>query len=124
MSDLCRLWGVNQSRTTPYHPQGKGVVECNNRMLGDVLRSLLLGRSQENWNAVLPQVMRAYHSTPHTSTGKTPNLLMLGRKTRVSDHFTYHVPKQDNLVREYASELIEQMKAAHEKLLEKQWLVR
>jgi len=47
MSDLCRLWGVNQSRTTPYHPQVNGVVEHNNQMLGDALRSLLLGRGQE-----------------------------------------------------------------------------
>jgi len=75
MSELCRLWGVNQSRTTPYHPQGNGVVERNNRMLGDALRSLLLGRSQEEWDTVLPHIM---HSTPHTSTGETPNLLMLG----------------------------------------------
>jgi len=67
MSDLCRLWGVNQSRTTPYHPLGNGVVERNNRMLGDALQSLLLGRSQEEWDTVLPQVMRAYRSTPHTS---------------------------------------------------------
>jgi len=72
LSDLCRLWGVNQSRTTPYHPQGNRVVECNNQMLGDALRSLLLGRSQEEWNMVLPQVMLAYRSTPHTSTGETP----------------------------------------------------
>jgi len=63
MSDLCRLWVVNQSRTTPYHPQGNGVVERNNRMLGDALRSLLLGCSQEEWDTVLPQVMRAYRST-------------------------------------------------------------
>jgi len=47
MGDLCRIWGVNQSWTTPYHPQGNGVVERNNRMLGDALRSLLLGRGQE-----------------------------------------------------------------------------
>jgi len=57
MSDFCHLWGVNQRRTTPYHLQGNGVVECNNRMLGDALRSLLLGRSQEEWDTVLPQVM-------------------------------------------------------------------
>jgi len=47
MSDLCRLWGVNQSMTTLYHPQGNGVVERNNRMLGDALWSLLLERSQK-----------------------------------------------------------------------------
>jgi len=59
LGDLCHLWGVNKSRTTPYHPQGNGVVERNNRVLGDSLRSLLLGRGQEEWDVVLPQVMRA-----------------------------------------------------------------
>jgi len=124
MSDLCRLWGVNQSRTTSYHPQGNGVVERNNRMLGDALRSLLLGRRQEEWDTVLPQIMRAYRSTPDTSTGETPNLLMLGRETRVPDHLIYHVPVQDYSVHEYAEELVERMKAAHEMLQEKQWQVR
>jgi len=123
MIDLCRLWGVNQSRTTPYHLQGNGVLDHNNRILGHALRSLLLGRSQEEWDTVLPQVMRAYCSTPHTSTGKTPNLLMLGRETLVPDHLTYHVPEQDYSVHEYASELVEQMKVAHEILQEKQWQV-
>jgi len=86
MGDLCHLWGVTQSRTTPYHPQGNGVVERNNRLLGDALRSLLLGHGQEEWDTVLPQAMRVFCSTPHTSTGETPNLLMLGRETRVPDH--------------------------------------
>jgi len=116
MSDLCHLWGVNQRRTTPYHPQGNGVVERNNRMLGDALRSLLLGRSQEEWDTMLPQVMHAYRITPHTSTGETPNLLMLGRENRVPNHLTYHVPEQDTSIHEYASKLVERMKAAHEML--------
>jgi len=109
MGDLCRLWGVNQSRTTPYHPQGNGVVERNNRMLGDALRSLLLGRGQEEWDLVLPQIMRAYRSTPYTSTGETPNLLMLGRETRVPDHLTYHIPEPEYSVHEYAGEMIERL---------------
>jgi len=54
MGYLCRIWGMNQIRTTPYHPQGNRVVEWNNRMLGDALQSLLLGCGQEEWDAVLP----------------------------------------------------------------------
>jgi len=92
-------------------------------MLGDALRSLLLGRGQEEWDTVLPLVMRAYRSTPHTSTGETPNLLMLGRETRLPDHLTYHIPKQEYSVHEYAEELVERMKTAHEMLREKQWQV-
>jgi len=57
MSNLCKLWEVNQRRMTPYHPQGNGVVERNNRILGDSLRSLLIGKSQEEWDLVLLQIM-------------------------------------------------------------------
>jgi len=58
--------GVNQSRTTPSHPQGNGVAGRNSWMLGDALRSLNLGQSQEDWDVVLPQIMRptAAHHTP------------------------------------------------------------
>jgi len=106
MSDLCRLWGINQSGMTPYHPQGNGVVERNNRMLGDSLRSLLIGRSQEEWDTVLPQIMRAYRSTPHFSTLETPNFLMLGRETRVPEHVTYHVPAPESNFHDYVDELV------------------
>jgi len=124
LSDFCRLWGVNKSRTTPYHPQGNGIVERDNRMLGNSLRSLLLGRGQEEWDVVLPQVMRAHRTTPHTSTGETPNLLMLGRETRVPDHLAYHIPEQDYSIHENASGLVEKMQVAHKILREKQWQVR
>jgi len=100
------------------------VVERNNRMLGDALRSLLLSRGQKEWDVVLPQVMRAYRSTPHTTTGETPYLLMLGRETWVPDHLTYHIPEPDYSIHEYASELVEKMRVAHKILREKQWQVR
>jgi len=101
MGDLCRILGVNQSRTTPYHPQGNGVVERNNRMLGDALRSLLFGRGQEEWDVVLPQIMRAYRSTPHSATQETPNFLMLGWNMWVPENLAYHVPTPESPVHEY-----------------------
>jgi len=73
---------------------------------------------------VLPQVMQAYRSTPHTSTGETPNLLMLGRETRAPDHLTYHIPEQDYSIYEYASGLVEKMQVTHKILQEKQWQVQ
>ena len=66
LSELCRLWGVDKTRTTPYHPQANGVVERNNRPLGDSLRTLLLGHNQTDWDALLPQLMRAYRGIPPT----------------------------------------------------------
>jgi len=124
MKDLCRVWGVNQSRTTLCHPQGNGVVERNNRMLGDALRSLLLGKSQVEWDAVLPQIMRTYRSNSRSSTQETPNFLMLGWQTWVPDHFRYHVPLPEGPVHEYVRELADRMRTAHEVPREKQWQVR
>ena len=85
MAELCRLWRVDKSHTTPYHPQSNGLVERNNRKLGDSLRALLLGRGQDEWDLLLPQVMRAFRGTPHSATGETANLLMLGRELRLPD---------------------------------------
>jgi len=124
MEDLCQIWGVNQKWTTPYHLQGNGVVERNNKMLGDALRSLLLGRGQEEWDVVLPQIMRAYRRTPHSTTQETPNFLIIGQETRVPEHLTYHVPAPKSPVHEYVGRLIEIMSKAHDALQVQQWQIR
>jgi len=93
-------------------------------MLGDALRSLLLGRNQEEWEIMLPELMRAYQSTPHSSTQETPSLLVLGRETRVPEHLTYHVPALEFSVHEYVGKWVESMRKAHDALREKQWTVR
>ena len=85
MQELCMLWGVTKTHTTPYHSQANGVVERGNRGLGDSLRALLLTRGQEEWDLFLPQIMRAFRGTPHSVTGETANMLMLGRELRLPD---------------------------------------
>lgn len=47
MTELSLRWGVDKTRINPYHPQANDIVECNNRMLGDFLRALILTRGQE-----------------------------------------------------------------------------
>jgi hypothetical protein len=76
--EMCRLLGIRKTRTTPLHPQSDGQSERFNR----TLLSLLSKTAAENpaeWDQKLPYVMAAYRSTPHTTTGTTPNRLMMGR---------------------------------------------
>ena len=47
MAELCQLWNVEKTHTTPYHPQANGIVERNNRRLEDSLQVLLLARGQD-----------------------------------------------------------------------------
>ena len=50
MEELRRMWKVNKTHTTPYNPEGDGVVERNDRSLGESLQALLLGVIQNEWD--------------------------------------------------------------------------
>ena len=120
MTELCQLWGVDKTRTTPYHPQANGIVERNNRGLGDSLRSMLLGRGQDEWDVLLPQLLRAYRGTPHTATGETANMLM-GRELRLPDQLQHHPPPNESSPQhEFVIEMKERLEQAHEALRQEQ----
>ena len=125
MTELCQLWNVDKSRTTPYHPRVNGIVERGNRGLGDALRALLLRQGQEDWDKLLPQILRAFRGTPHATTGETANLLMLGRELRLPDQLTgYPPPKQYHLRHEYVIEAQDRLNQAHEMLRTEQQEIR
>jgi len=71
---------------------------------------------QEEWDVVLPQIMRAYRSTPHSNTQEIPNFLMLGQELGVPEYLTYHVPAPGSPVNEYFGKLVEIIGKAHNAL--------
>ena len=87
ITELCYWWRITKTRTTPYHPQSNGVVERGNRTLGDALRCMLLSSADnhDNWDCLLPHIMRAFRATPHSKTDETANFLMMGRECRLPD---------------------------------------
>ena len=85
VAELCSLWCVDQTHATLYHLQSNRVVERSNKVLEDALRVFLLNSIQGEWDLVIPQLMSAFRSTPHASTGTTANMLMLGHELQLPD---------------------------------------
>ena len=76
-------FGICKSRTTPYHPQGDGMVEHLNCTLLQMLRAYVSKSS--DWELHLPLALFAYHSAVHPSIGFSPFELMFGRNTTQAD---------------------------------------
>ena len=65
------------SHSTPYHPQTNGLVERQNCTLLSMLR-VYCSRYMDDWDSHLPQVMGAYNSTEHSTTGISPHMMLTG----------------------------------------------
>ena len=95
MTELCQSWRVDKTKTTPYYPQANGAVERNNKGFGESLRAMLLDCGQDEWDSFLPQLMRAFRGTPHSTTGETANFMMFGRELRLPDSLVYDIPSSE-----------------------------
>lgn len=66
--------------STLYWPQENGQVERQNRSL---LKRLRISHAMKrDWKKDLEEYLTMYYTTPHTTTGKTPTQLCLGRTIR------------------------------------------
>ena len=79
---------IAQAHSTTYHPQTNGLVERQNRTLENMLRVYCSGYMAD-WDKYLPQVVGAYNSTQHSTTGISPFMMLTGRERAMPLTFFY-----------------------------------
>ena len=76
---LCKMYGVEQSFTSPYNPQGNTFCKQFNCTLFGFLKTLKV-EEKADWPSHLPALVFAYNATPHASTSYQPYQLMFGHR--------------------------------------------
>ena len=79
--ELCRLWGIQKTRTTPYAPWSDGMVERVNRTIQSMIKHHVQKTEKLDWDQWLWAVAQTYNTTVHASTNCTPAKLFLSRGT-------------------------------------------
>ena len=81
LTELYKMLHVQPIRTTPYHPQTDGLVECFNQTLKMMLRKTVMKEGLD-WDKMLPYILFAYRKVPQASTGFSPFELLYGHQVR------------------------------------------
>ena len=74
--EFTKKWGFKHRRVTPEWPRANGKAESFMKKLGKVLKTSKV--SGQNRQEALREFLRRYRETPHSSTGVSPNHLLLG----------------------------------------------
>ena len=81
--EVCKFLQIEKVKTSVMRPQANGVTERFNRTLATML-TMYCTQDQKDWDLYLPQVMMAYRSSVHSSTGQSPNKMVYGREIMLS----------------------------------------
>ena len=91
LKEVCKLLGIQKTRTTPYHPQSDRLVERFNRTLLSMLATSI-DKNQENWEDHIRAVCMAYNTGRQPTTGYSPFYLMFGRQAKLPIELAYGSP--------------------------------
>jgi transposase InsO family protein len=117
MAEMCRAFQIEKVRTTSYKPSTNGAVERFHRTLNSMLGKVV-DESQRDWDHRLYEVMAAYRSTVHQSTGFSPNFLVYGRENRAPIDLVLAVSDEPDGVGtspdEFVNEMLDRKRRAYD----------
>ena len=88
IQELCKILGIKQLWTMPYHPQTNRLVEILHQMIMHMIGKLEEDK-KANWSFCLAEIVHAYNATHSAVTGYSPHYLMFGRRPRLPVNFVF-----------------------------------
>ena len=113
VAQLCKLFAIDKTRTTPYAPWSDGMVERTNRSIKAMLRCFT-APGDGDWDDYLELMAGAFRATKHSSTGYTPNMMVLGAETLQPIDVVYGIHSNQVLVEDphiFVSDLMERLES-------------
>ena len=124
VEQLCSQFGISQSTTTAYHPQGNGQVKRAHQTLGRMIgklepwtEQLAKLKSKGQWPRHLSKLTHAYNSTRSTVTSYLPHFLMFRQWPRLPIDFMFPIHEVMGTLRpvdSYVADLITALRKAFE----------
>jgi len=78
LNDVSKLFGIEKTTTTAYHPQGNAYSERIHRFFKNALSSFVRD-DPRIWDELLPALLLTYNDSYHEAIGTTPALAFRGR---------------------------------------------
>jgi hypothetical protein len=82
MTEWQELLDICAKQSTPYHPEGNSQCERYNGTLLQLVRAYAIDH-EEAWDECLPELVFAYNTSVHSTTGYSPFYLRHGRDARM-----------------------------------------
>ena len=83
VQEICRLWGCEKLKTTPWHPQTNSLAERYNQSIINYMKCALENHTTLEWEAWLPMLQLSFNAHVHRATKETPYFMMFGRDPRL-----------------------------------------
>ena len=76
--EVCKVMGIQQQRSSSYHPSSNGQVEVCNRTIKNMIAKFINQETQADWDTWLQSVVFAINCSPNDSSQLSPYFLTFG----------------------------------------------